>query len=301
MANEITQPEIGVKDGQINFKNVEQFKSDFEQIISRNSNFVVTDETLSGSKKARAELRNAAKESAEWRSKVKAQLLKPFEDVSEIAVSFEKKAKAAANEIDADVKVFDEAEKQNRRDGLNEYLAQRSSELDVEPDIAINDKWFIKGNFNGTKPKQTFIDEHIEPQLNSLVELKQQRAADTIAVRNYAESKEFDPEGYIHSLDFKSLAQIMADIDGDVIKRQKREEAEKAIAEMQANQEQEKAVTQVGEKTVTEDGEIVEPVKPVEQEQSKTYTRKLVVTGTLKQLQSVADFMRNNGIKFGGD
>lgn len=301
MANEITQPEIGVKDGQINFKNVEQFKSDFEQIISRNSNFVVTDETLSGSKKARAELRNAAKESAAWRSKVKAQLLKPFEDVSEIAVSFEKKAKAAANEIDADVKVFDEAEKQKRRDGLNEYLAQRSSELDVEPDIAINDKWFIKGNFNGTKPKQTFIDEHIEPQLNSLVELKQQRAADTIAVRNYAESKEFDPEGYIHSLDFKSLAQIIADIDGDVIKRQKREEAEKAIAEMQAKQEQEKAVTQVGEKTVTEDGEIVEPVNPVEQEQPKTYTRKLVVTGTLKQLQSVADFMRNNGIQFGGE
>lgn len=301
MANEITQPEIGVKDGQINFKNVEQFKSDFEQIISRNSNFVVTDETLSGSKKARAELRNAAKESAAWRSKVKAQLLRPFEEVSEIAVSFEKKAKAAADEIDTDVKVFDEAEKQKRRDGLNEYLAQRSSELDIEPDIEINDKWFIKGNFNGTKPKQTFIEEHIEPQLNHLVELKQQRSADTIAVRNYAESKEFDPEGYIHSLDFKSLAQIMADIDGDVIKRQKREEAEKAIAEMQAKQEQQKSVTQVGEKTVTEDGEIVEPLKPVEQEQSNTYTRKLVVTGTLKQLQLVADFMRNNGIQFGGE
>lgn len=301
MANEITQPEIGVKDGQINFKNVEQFKSDFEQIISRNSNFVVTDETLSGSKKARAELRNAAKESAAWRSKVKAQLLKPFEEVSEIAVSFEKKAKAAADEIDTDVKVFDEAEKQKRRDGLNEYLAQRSSELDIEPDIEINDKWFIKGNFNGTKPKQTFIEEHIEPQLKHLVELKQQRAADTIAVRNYAESKEFDPEGYIHSLDFKSLAQIMADIDGDVIKRQKREEAEKVIEEMQAKQEQQKAVTQVGEKTVTEDGEIVESVKPVEPERPKTYTRKLVVTGTLKQLQSVADFMRNNGIQFGGE
>lgn len=301
MANEITQPEIGVKDDQINFKNIEQFKSDFEQIISRNSNFVVTDETLGGSKKARAELRNAAKESAAWRSKVKAQLLKPFEEVSEIAVSFEKKAKVAADEIDTDVKVFDEAEKQKRRDGLNEYLAQRSSELDIEPDIEINDKWFIKGNFNGTKPKQTFIEEHIEPQLNHLVELKQQRAADTIAVRNYAESKEFDPEGYIHSLDFKSLAQIMADIDGDVIKRQKREEAEKAIAEMQAKQEQQKAVTQVGEKTVTEDGEIVEPVKPIEPEQSKTYTRKLVVTGTLKQLQLVADFMRNNGIQFGGE
>ncbi len=131
--------------------------------------------------------------------------------------------------------------------------------------------------------------------------MKQQRAADTIAVRNYAESKEFDPEGYIHSLDFKSLAQIMADIDGDVIKRQKREEAEKAIEEMQAKQEQQKAVTQVGEKTVTEDGEIVESVKPVEPERPKTYTRKLVVTGTLKQLQSVADFMRNNGIQFGGE
>lgn len=227
--------------------------------------------------------------------------MRPFEEVSEMAVSFEKKAKAAADEIDTDVKVFDEEEKQKRRDGLNEYLAQRSSELDIEPDIEINDKWFIKGNFNGTKPKQTFIEEHIEPQLNHLVESKQQRVADTIAVRNYAESKEFDPEGYTHSLDFKSLAQIMADIDGDVIKRQKREEAEKAIAEMQAKQEQEKTVTHVGEKTVTEDGEIVEPVKPVGPEQPKTYTRKLVVTGTLKQLQSVADFMRNNGIQFGGE
>ena len=90
MINELAQPKVDVKDGQINFKNVNQFKSDFEQIIQRNSNFIVTDETLTGSKKARAELRNAAKESAAWRSKIKAELLKPFEYVAEIAISFEK-------------------------------------------------------------------------------------------------------------------------------------------------------------------------------------------------------------------
>ncbi|MFH0349401.1 hypothetical protein ACG92U_04285 [Leuconostoc citreum] len=51
MINELAQPKVDVKDGQINFKNVNQFKSDFEQIIQRNSNFIVTDETLTGSKK----------------------------------------------------------------------------------------------------------------------------------------------------------------------------------------------------------------------------------------------------------
>lgn len=111
MAEEVTQPVIDLKDGQINFKNVDQFKKDFEQIIHRNSGYIVTAETLAGSKKARAELRSAAKESAAWRSKVKQELLKPFEEISEIAISFERQAKLSADDIDADVKVFDEAEK----------------------------------------------------------------------------------------------------------------------------------------------------------------------------------------------
>ena len=85
--NDLTQPQIDVEKGQIVFKNIDQFKKDFEQIIQRRSNFIVTEETLPGSKKARAELRSAAKESAAWRSKVKSELLKPFDDVSEIALS----------------------------------------------------------------------------------------------------------------------------------------------------------------------------------------------------------------------
>ena len=302
MANELAQPKVDVKDGQINFKNVDQFKSDFERIIQRNSNFIVTDETLTGSKKARAELRNAAKESAAWRSKIKAELLKPFDEVAEIAISFEKKAKSAADAIDSDVKVFDEAEKQKRLDGLKTYIDARAKELGIETITEFNDKHLIKGNFNGTKPKQKFIDEFIEPELARLVSEKELKIANIAAVRNYAESKGFDPEGYIHSLDFKTLAQIMGDIDGDVERKKKREEAEKAIAEMEAQKEQERLdrAKSTGDKKVDEEtGEIIQNPQPVVE---KTYNRTLyIIEATSAQLNQLANYMKSNSIAFRGE
>lgn len=302
MKNDLSQPKVDVQDGKINFKNVDQFKSDFEQIIQRNSNFIVIDETLTGSKKARAELRKVAKESAAWRSKIKAELLKPFDEVAEIAISFEKKAKSAADAIDLDVKVFDEAEKQKRLDGLREYVDARSKELGIETITEFNDKHLIKGNFNGTKPKQKFIDDFIEPELSRLVSEKELKIENIAAVKNYAESKGFDPEGYIHSLDFKTLAQIMGDIDGDVERKLKREEAEKAIAEMEARKEQEKieSAKSTGDKKVDEEtGEIVQDVQPVPE---KTYNRALyIIEATSAQLNQLADYMKTNGIKFRGE
>lgn len=302
MANELAQPKVDVKDGQINFKNVDQFKSDFEQIIQRNSNFIVTDETLTGSKKARAELRNAAKESASWRSKIKAELLKPFDEVAEIAISFEKKAKSAADAIDSDVKVFDEAEKQKRLDGLKTYIDARAKELGIETITEFNDKHLIKGNFNGTKPKQKFIDEFIEPELARLVSEKELKIANIAAVRNYAESKGFDPEGYIHSLDFKTLAQIMGDIDGDVGRKKRREEAEKAIVEMEAQKEQKRLdrAKSAGDKKVDEEtGEIIQNPQPVVE---KTYNRTLyIIEATSAQLNQLANYMKSNDIAFRGE
>ncbi|MEX0380443.1 DUF1351 domain-containing protein [Leuconostoc sp. MS02] len=310
MTNDLTQPQIDVEKGQIVFKNIDQFKKDFEQIIQRHNNFIVTEETLVGSRKSRAELRNAAKESAALRSKIKTELLKPFDEVSQIAIAYEKQAKDAADVIDTDVKVFDEIEKQKRRDGLNNWLAERANELDIDPDIEINEKWFIKGNFNGTLPKQLFIAEHIKPQFDLLIKAKEQRLADTVAVRNYAESKSFDPEGYLHTLDFKSLAQIMMDIDSDVTKRQKRQEAEQAVSDMEAEQERQRHVNEVtvNDKVIdTQTGEVVAEV-PQEQPQAPTtspqseqvVTHLIRATGTVPKFQALAEFMKQSGIQYRG-
>lgn len=321
--NELTQPQVGFKDGQIQFENVDQFKKDFEQIIKRHSNFIVTEDTMKGAKASRADLRNAAKESASWRSKVKTELLKPFDDVSEIATEYEKKVKDVADEIDKDIKVFEEVEKRKRREGLNEFIAQRADDLDVNPDIEIIDKWFIKGNFNGTVPKKAFMEEHIEPQFDLLVKNKEQRIADTVAIRNYAEGKSFDPEGYIHNLDFKSLAEIMSDIDHDVVKRQKREEAAKAVAEMEAEKDLENHIDEVTVDNRVIDqctGEIVSEVPhitetsanlntvnrgsaspEIDSKNQQTFTRLLYVTGTIEDLNAVATFLNANGIEFRGE
>ncbi|MBZ1520971.1 DUF1351 domain-containing protein [Leuconostoc mesenteroides] len=317
--NELTQPQVGFKEGQVQFENVDQFKKDFEQIIKRHSNFIVTEDTMKGAKASRADLRNAAKESASWRSKVKAELLKPFDDISEIATEYEKKAKDAADEIDKDIKVFEEVEKQKRSDGLNDYIVQRADDLDVNPDLEINDKWFIKGNFNGTVPKKAFVEEHIEPQFELLVKNKEQRLVDTVAIRNYAESQSFDPEGYIHNLDFKSLAEIMSDIDHDVVKRQKREEAAKAVAEMETENHIDEVT--VDNRVIDQNtGEIVSEAPKItvtaanlntvnqvlaspeiDLKSQQTFTRLLYVTGTIEDLNAVATFLNANDIEFRGE
>lgn len=321
--NELTQPQVGFKEGQVQFENVDQFKKDFEQIIKRHSNFIVTEDTMKGAKASRADLRNAAKESASWRSKVKAELLKPFDDISEIATEYEKKAKDAADEIDKDIKVFEEVEKQKRRDGLNDFIAQRADDLDVNPDLEINDKWFIKGNFNGTVPKKAFVEEHIEPQFELLVKNKEQRVVNTVAIRNYAESKSFDPEGYIHNLDFKSLAEIMSDVDHDVVKRQKSEEAAKAVAEMETEKRLENHIDEVtvDNRVINQNtGEIVSEAPQItvtsanlntvnqvsaspeiDLKSQQTFTRLLYVTGTIEDLNAVAMFLSANGIEFRGE
>lgn len=321
--NELTQPQVGFKEGQVQFENVDQFKKDFEQIIKRHSNFIVTEDTMKGAKASRADLRNAAKESASWRSKVKTELLKPFDDVSEIATEYEKKAKDAADEIDKDIKFYEEVEKQKRSDGLNDYIVQRADDLDVNPDLEINDKWFIKGNFNGTVPKKAFVEEHIEPQFERLVKNKEQRLVDTVAIRNYAESKSFDPEGYIHNLDFKSLAEIMIDIDHDVVKRQKREEAAKAVAEMETEKRLENHIDKVtvDNRIIDQNtGEIVSEAPQItvtsanlntvnqvsaspeiDLKSQLTFTRLLYVTGTIEDLNAVATFLNANGIEFRGE
>lgn len=321
--NELTQPRVGFKDGQIQFENVDQFKKDFERIIKRHSNFIVTEDTMKGARASRADLRNAAKESAAWRSKVKTELLKPFDDVSEIATEYEKKVKDAADEIDKDIKVFEKVEKQKRKDGLNDFIVQRADDLDVNPDFEINDKWFIKGNFNGTVPKKAFVEEHIEPQFDLLVKNKEQRIADTVAIRNYAEGKSFDPEGYIHNLDFKSLAEIMSDIDHDVLKRQKREEAAKAVAEMEAEKDLENHIDEVtvDNRVINQcTGEIVSEVPHITEisansntvnqvaaspeidlKSQQTFTRLLYVTGTIEDLNAVATFLNANDIEFRGE
>ncbi|GDZ85354.1 hypothetical protein EFN63_08415 [Leuconostoc citreum] len=94
----------------------------------------------------------------------------------------------------------------------------------------------------------------------------------------------------------------MGDIDGDVERKRKREEAEKAIAEMEARKEQEKIenAKSTGNKKVDEEtGEIIQNTQPVPE---KTYNRTLyIIEATSAQLNQLADYMKSNNIAFRGE
>ena len=94
----------------------------------------------------------------------------------------------------------------------------------------------------------------------------------------------------------------MGDIDGDVGRKKRREEAEKAIVEMEAQKEQKRLdrAKSAGDKKVDEEtGEIIQNPQPVVE---KTYNRTLyIIEATSAQLNQLANYMKSNGIAFRGE
>ena len=106
-------------------------------------------------------------------------------------------------------------------------------------------------------------------------------------------------------LGLRDFADIKAQMHRDDEIKKAREEArlaaEQAHSEAVAKAEQARAenVRQVGDKLVDENGEVIQAPQAVVE---KTYDRTLYIIGaTREQLNSLADYMKANGIAFRGE
>nr|WP_321314478.1 DUF1351 domain-containing protein [uncultured Ligilactobacillus sp.] len=274
----ISEPQTKMELGSIDLENKEVLENAVNEYIDKYSSMIVTAETLKGSKKSRANLNKLAKALDEKRKADKKAYLKPLEVYEETINTMRDKVKRCSNEINVQIKDFEQREKEERHIKVEKLIEEMSENYGVSPDeIEINPKWL-----NKTATQKSIID--------GIVTVMKERKTindNKLIVEKYAKEHGLDPMYYVDLIENQSLLDVEKKIDDDFENKKKREEAERAAEQARIEAEKEKA-EQVGDILVNrQTGE----TKEIAQEIT------LTICGNKEQLDLLAKTIKDLGIE----
>lgn len=274
----IPEPQTKMELGSIDLENKEVLENAVNEYIDKYSSMIVTAETLKGSKKSRANLNKLAKALDEKRKADKKAYLEPLEAYEETINTMRDKVKQCSNEINVQIKDFEQREKEERHIKVEKLIEEMSENYGISPDeIEINPKWL-----NKTATQKSIIDG-----IASAMKERKSINDNKLIVEKYAKEHGMDPMYYVDLAEEQSLLEIENRIDDDVEIKKKREEAAKAAKKAQIEAEKEKA-EQVGDILVNrQTGETKEIFQEI------TFT----LQGSKQQIDDIAKFIKKNQIK----
>ncbi len=278
--------------------NIDELKGVLEVRLDRYRNLVVTEDGIKDAKSDRANLNKLKKSIADERIAQKKRFLTPFETFEKKCKEVEKLIDDTATSIDVQIKAFDEMEKKaKKKEIVKIYEANFEIYKGIVPlDKLWDEKWLNK----------TFKLEDVETTIkDSKVKIdKDIEVLDGLTTNFPTQTKDV----YFSTLD---LAAALAE-------EKRLTEHEKALAELKARQEAERAARM---KEIVEMPTMAEPVEKQEladqivdafdeiyeeEEDPLPYfpeqelvTMTFKVEGTKAQLAALARFMVENGIKYG--
>lgn len=274
----IPEPTTKLKLGSITLENQDILEKAINDFIERYQGTIVTADTVKESKSSRAELNKLAKALDEKRKVDKKAYLKPLEVYEETINSMRDKVKQCSDEINVQIKDFEQREKDERSIKVEKLIEEMSENYGVSPDeIEINPKWL-----NKSASKKSVVDG-----IASAMKERKSINDNKLIIEKYATERGLDPMYYVDLTEEQSLLEIENKIDDDLETKRKREEATKAAEQARIEAEKEKS-EQVGDILVNrETGE----TKEIAQEISIT------VRGNKDQLDSLAKAIKKLDIK----
>lgn len=108
--------------------NYEELKEGLKELVAPYKNMIVSEDEISSAKADRAKLNKAAKSIADYRKSVKAVVMKPYEAFKEKCDVLESICKDASNNLDSQIKGFDNMKKQQKKEELASYYMEYSLE-----------------------------------------------------------------------------------------------------------------------------------------------------------------------------
>lgn len=290
MTEVITLPENDIKDGKIEFKNLDQYLAMVNKYVEYGNNFVVTEETMKGAKDEKALINKMIKESSARRSDIENNMLAPWLPVKEQMMNAEKQLKSASDNIKVQLDKYAEELKEKWRANIKLYINSQYQETPYEPNVQIDEKWLFKKNFNGLEPKDSFIDE-LDRVIKDDQDGQQRKLDDIETIKQFAGTLGVNPDPYIRQAGMRSVPELVADMNNDVQKEKQRKEAQEAAQRA----EREKAISQAQTRQVDEEtGEVI-------QTNEKRFTRSFTVFDCTKQeLNDIAQYLKLKGIRFEG-
>lgn len=271
---------------------LDELVANTDAMLKKYREFPVVEENYDQAKKSRKELRDTVKQIADTRKETEKNILVEWSEIKEKIMSIEKSGKAADKLMTDQINDVENERKEKRKQVIINEVTKIANENNVDVErLAFNPKWT-----NVTYKHGDMIEE-IEAQILSINKDDELKALQTSQIEIEAGGLNVDPQPYISMLNYRDLADIKSQMKRDVEIAEAKKEAiiEQNKAVEQAKKDRQENAKQVGNHLVDENGEVVD-----ESPKEEVFKRTLIVEGTREQLKSVAKFMTDNNIKFGG-
>ena len=254
--------------------NFEQINQTVDEITKRFDGTVYTDEMIADAKKDKASLNKLAKEINAKKIAVKKEYNKPYDIFEKQVKEVIGKIKDVSDQIDAQVKAYEEKEKADKKEIIKAYWQT----LDTGIDIA---EIFDESWLNKTCQEKVWQTE---------LELKAERfKRELLTIKNISDTEQrvFFESCYQKNHD---ISQCMSEWQKYQSIREKAEEAKKQV-DTEISKKTEEAIRQEQKIAGNASNQATEHV----------YTRVLNVRGTKEQLKILAQYMTSIGVEYWGE
>lgn len=253
-------------------KYLELAKKDTEKY----KNYIVTKDSLSDDEKKRTELRKVAKTINDRRIEIAKELKAPIDELKSKCDVIINLYSETADSIDKQIKVFEQKEKDERKEIIAEIFNANVNELKdiLSFDKIFEDKWLNKGNWkeNNTFKLENELINKIETIRNDLITINELNSKYEVELKN----------DYLNNFNLVDVIRKNNElIQKEELLKSQKEETEKTIEE-----QKEKKITEMLTRKVEEEN--IDPIK--------TYTLK--ITGPLSKQKALKEFLELNKMQY---
>lgn len=270
-----TSPDYKVKftPASIEFDDYEKLKEETDEIYKRYNGYVVVPENLKGDKAIAADLNKKAKALKAAKSAVRKQALKPLDEFNEQMDALIDEITDVSGQVHQGLKDYREQGIKLRHEANIKHIDKMAEKFGLtHEDIAYDAKWDNKSN-NWKK-----IEETINQLLEKAAQERDFKNEKITLITEAAEKEQILPDSYINLIDDLTISEILARIKSDG-KRQRELSSKKDEPVKQAVK---------GNSVIdTTTGEVV----------GKTKVAYLKITGSDEQMNNLAEFIKNQGLK----
>lgn len=279
--------------------NLEQLKAELIPKLDKYNTLVVTEESIKAAKADRAALNKLKTVVNDQRIAAKKQYLEPFERLENQCKELVSLIDAPIQAIDKQIKAFDEIEKQEKYEALEQAFAALDTPEWIKIEDVLNPKWGNKGEkLDSLKAEMSELAEKMIADLDKLMEMYKDFPHKLAIEQKYKECKDFSKTA-VYAAELNTQYQAAQRKAEEARERELKQQMLQAAEEKEATEN----VQNTPQQPEPEQSAIIPPEPQtavnVESGQPEPMLKgKFAVECENSQWIALRDFMNSQGIKF---
>lgn len=275
----------------LDMTNYDELKVEVEKYADKYKGLVFTRDEKTGANQARSELLALQNAIESERKNVKQVYNKPLKEFEDQIKELTKLIDEPLNDIREGLKIIEDAEKDERETALMTLLRSKLESLDIcKEDLEMDARWLNKGNWTSKLNPTAKFEAEIDQVIAQALKEKERKETELRILTEFCKAQEIEAAGWTSQLEFKSALEVI-----DLINLEKERKDRLAAEQEQKRKEHEEFIAKQQE-TIKEASEFAEMDQTNNQQETKI-SNVIRVTGTIKQLNALNDFLINSGIE----